>query len=474
MKRLLNILVFLCLSFSLSAQEETRVVDSLLGVLPTQEGREKVKTMIELTWEFYEVSYDDCIDWGEKAIAEAQALGYNDLEADATYALGMQYGYHADLDLAHLYLKKAFDIHKSVGNEKRAFEDLWNQAYFEQMLGNIDSSYVIYENVLSFAEQRGDTFAMANTYANMAVIRYQMDDFESSEMCFKKCRSLYMNLDELLEAAKANANMANLYMEWGKYPESRELYREAISQLEELEGYGLLVFAYKNYGILFEKERFESDSVSYYFDKALQCIEVLSQEDNQDIIVIKADLLLEYGHLNYMLEDYKGAISKFGEVLSLSEGVDYLMGQMNACMNLAFVYSQTGALEKSKYYLDKFLELESMVGTSLTHSKIRLPLMISYARLGRYEELEYELDHFNEEYLGLVREVVDLEQRNEELENHASGLLSQYESQIDQIETLQSQRNHYRMAFYGLLCLCLAAVVLYIAYKIVRKKRSKV
>lgn len=467
-------MVFLCLASVAFAQEETRIVDSLLSVLPGQEGREKVKTMIELTWEFYEVSYDDCIDWGEKAIAEAQVLGYSDLEADATYALGMQYGYHNDLDLAQLYLKKAFDIHKSVGNEKRAFEDLWNQAYFEQVLGSIDSSFVIYEDVLSFAEQRGDTFAMANTYANMAIIRYQTDDFESSEKCFKKCRSLYMRLDVPLEVAKANANLANLYMEWGKYPESRAMYREAISQLEELEAYGLLVFAYKNYGILFEKERFESDSVSYYFDKALQCIEVLSQEDNQDIIVVEADLLLEYGHLNYMLEDYKGAISKFGEVLLMSEGVGYLTGQMNACMNLAFVYSQINALEKSKYYLDRFLELESMVGTTLTHSKNRLPLMISYARLGRYEELEYELDHFNEEYQGLVRQIVDLEQRNEELENYASDLLSQYESQNNQIETLQSQRNHYRMAFYGLLCLCIAAVVLYIAYKIVRKNRPKI
>ena len=53
MKRWLNILVFIVFSVSAFAQVDTRVVDSLQEVLATQEGREKVKTMLELTWDFY-------------------------------------------------------------------------------------------------------------------------------------------------------------------------------------------------------------------------------------------------------------------------------------------------------------------------------------------------------------------------------------------------------------------------------------
>ena len=83
MRRLLNILVFLSLSLTVFAQEETRVVDSLLGVLPSQEGREKVETMIKLSKAFFDFSFDDCVDWGEKAIMEAKSQGYTDLEADA-------------------------------------------------------------------------------------------------------------------------------------------------------------------------------------------------------------------------------------------------------------------------------------------------------------------------------------------------------------------------------------------------------
>jgi hypothetical protein len=51
-------------------------------------------------------------------------------------------------------------------------------------------------------------------------------------------------------------------------------------------------------------------------------------------------------------------------------------------------------------------------------------------------------------------------------------LLIQYESQSEQIQTLQTQRNHYRLAFFGLLAIALFALALMIAYKIVRRKRA--
>ena len=87
MRRCINILLLMLLATTGIAQE-THVVDSLQDVLATQEGREKVKTMMELTWEFYDISFDDCIAWGEKAIKEANALGYDDLEAKANYVVG--------------------------------------------------------------------------------------------------------------------------------------------------------------------------------------------------------------------------------------------------------------------------------------------------------------------------------------------------------------------------------------------------
>ena len=112
MKRIYNILILIFLSSFSFAQEETRIIDSLESVMAKQEGREKVETMMELSKAFFDFSFDDCIDWGEKAIRFSQELGDVELEADAVYSLGINYGYHSDLDLVQIYLKHSLDLYQ--------------------------------------------------------------------------------------------------------------------------------------------------------------------------------------------------------------------------------------------------------------------------------------------------------------------------------------------------------------------------
>ena len=152
MRRLLAILSFLILALTVHAQEEMRVIDSLEDAIRHQEGRERVLTMIELSYAFFDFSFDDCIDWGEKAIKHSLEMDDTELEADANYALGINYGYHTDLDLAQVYLKNAFDLYQQSGNEAKAFESIWNQAYFEMVLGNMDTAYIAFEKVMKMEQ----------------------------------------------------------------------------------------------------------------------------------------------------------------------------------------------------------------------------------------------------------------------------------------------------------------------------------
>lgn len=475
MKRLANILVFLCLFLVAVAQEEMKAIDSLQSVMQNQSGRERVETMIQLSEAFFDFSFDDCIDWGEKAISEAQVQGFADLEADATYALGLHYGYHVDLDLAQECFKKAFDLHKNVGDDARAFEDLWNQAYFEQMLGNIDTAFKVYEKVLSFAEQRNDTFAVANTYTNMAVIQYQINDFPSSEASFKKCHSLYVSLCDELEAAKINANLANLYMEWGKCSESRKLYRETIAVFERLERYDLLLVVYKNYGLLFEKEYVNQDSASYYFEKAMACVDQVEWPTGslEELVNAKADLLVEMGNLAVDRHDELTAKEYLEEAFSLAEDNSYHFGLMQAAISLGQLYAIQGKASLSLHYLDIYFEESRKSGITMMEAATKNSLILDYARLGRFDEMTVELGAIDEQKKALERENSDLYDQISSLQEEAHGLLQQYESQNEKIQTFQSQRNHYRLAFFGLMAIVLFFMVLLIAYKIVRKNRIK-
>ena len=101
-------------------------------------------------------------------------------------------------------------------------------------------------------------------------------------------------------------------------------------------------------------------------------------------------------------------------------------------------------------------------------------LIADYAHMGRFVEMKKELGLFTDDYESILIESNVLDEELERLRENAEDLLNQYESQNDQIQTLQSQRNHYRLAFFGLFVIMFALGILLVAYKIVRKKRTKV
>ena len=234
MKRLLNILVLLFLTTFSFAQEETQVIDSLESVMAKQEGREKVLTMIELSKAFFDFSFDDCIDWSEKTIQFSHEIGDKELEADAHFSLGINYGYHSDLDLAQVYLKNSYGLYQQSGNEDKAFEPLWYMAYFELILGSMDSACVAFQKVLSVAEQHHDSLAYAQANDNLAFIQYHRKDFDTAVKAYKSSRDMYTLLGDSLAVTRTNLNLAIILNECGRTKEARELFDQVISQLEAL------------------------------------------------------------------------------------------------------------------------------------------------------------------------------------------------------------------------------------------------
>lgn len=476
MKRLLLVMCFCSLSIWAFAQDDTRVVDSLENALAGQQGPEKIKTMIQMVWAFYDVSFDDGIAWGEKAMGFAHESGELELEAQAAYALGMQYGYHNDLDLAQDYLRKAHSLYEKSGNEAKAFDALWNQAYFEMLLGNMDSARLAYHEVLSLAERRQDTLACAQTLSNLAVIHYQLDDFNASIEAVKSSRKYYVLINDSANLAQADFNLASLYGESGMAEEARKLFVSVIPRLKAYSNYDFLLLAYKNYGLLFERDFVDYDSACYYFDKALEVttLKGLSRQDRQTMANTKADVLTELGNVAVARMEYAKAEDYYEEALALAEGNHYHFGQMQAAVGLGQLYAQQGQAAKSLQYLERYAEEASRSGITLMEHAVRKSLILNYARLGCFAEMEKELNSLDEQLASLARENVDLYEANGSCEQEKAVLIAEHEDNSRQIVALRNALNHYRLAFFGLMAIVLFVLVALIAYKIVRKKRAKI
>ena len=152
MKRLLLILSFVVVSIWACAQEETRIVDSFESVLPTQQGREKVETMIELSKAFFDFSFDDCINWGEKAIEEAEKMNDNQLTAIAYGEIGIHYLNHYEFDLS----KRSFENAETLladGIDSILLTDVLNYlGRVELFMGDLDLALSTFQHDLELSK----------------------------------------------------------------------------------------------------------------------------------------------------------------------------------------------------------------------------------------------------------------------------------------------------------------------------------
>lgn len=472
----IGVLFVLLLSLTGYAQEDTRIVDSLRCVLPSQEGREKVLTMIELTWEFYDISYDDCLDWGEKALKEAQNLGLKDLEAKANYVLGIQYAYHGDLDLAKEYLSQAYSQFTSLGDTKNAFESLWNLATYEMTLGSIDTAYAVYEDALALAMQMNDTSAYAYVISNMGLIWYKRDNPEMSLRYNSEAKALFEVIGDEQRVCRMQSNIAVIYMERGRYDEARSIYWSILPRFEAYGDNHYTFLACKNIGAIYENAFINYDSALFYLQKAIDCGgKPMPYKENEIFLSNeKSGAMVEMGNIMAKRGEYADAIATYNEALLLAESNAYYQGQMEACVGLINVYAQTGQAAKAIQYYQRYSELEKASGITHMRSALSKPLIVAYARLDRFEEMSDELDALDELRMAQLRENADLYEQNDLLQDEVADLVQQHDDQSTQIQSLQSQRNHYRLAFFGLLAIMLFIVGLLIAYKIVRKNRAKI
>ena len=172
--------------------------------------------------------------------------------------------------------------------------------------------------------------------------------------------------------------------------------------------------------------------------------------------------------ISYNRGENQAALKGYAEALELAERESHLTGQMTACVGLGTVYSRLGDARKSLQYLNRFFDLEDKSGITNMHTSVKLPLILDYARLGRYDDMEKVIRDIDEERAALVREIADLYDRNRELEETVGNLVSRMESQDVLNEAQQIQLRRYRLVFCGCLGIVLALILGWAAVRAVK------
>ena len=469
MKRVINILVFIFIASNCVAQyEEMHVVDSMRNVMAKQEGVQRVETMTELAQALFNVSYDDCISLGEKAVIEAEILKDKDLLSWTHWKLGNSFMNHYDLDLAYEHFEKALELLEGEEDSEWRMYALDYKGRVELLMGNLDLALQTFQRDLTVSENLGDELNCADVINNLAYIHFQQDNIDKAMEYFQDARQRYGRVQDTLSMAQCDNNISNIYVQWQQYDEALALLKQAIPIFEQNGDEASLAHAYQNLGTIYATGVVNLDSSLVYLRKSIVCAEMVGDQ----ITLVEDEI--ELANVLKLFNRNGEAISLYQSALHSSEAMGYLNGMLSAYKNLGIYYNEAGDFTTSAIYLKRCMDLASEKGNQLYVNSIRPYLIADYAHMGRFAEMKKELGLFTDDYESILNESNVLDEELEHLRENAADLLQQYDSQSDQIQTLQTQRNHYRLAFFGLLAIVLAVQVFLAAYKIVRKKRAKI
>lgn len=468
MKRLFHILVFFCFSLTVFAQEETRAIDSLQDVMRYQEGHEKVLTMMELSRVFFDFSFDDCINWGEKAIDEAVKLQDEELIAKAYWKIGLRYLKHYEFDLAHKQFVTALKMIDNPEESELLVDVLNYKGYVELYMGELDSALVTLQWNLQVSESFGDESNCADLVNNLAYIHFQQDNVDKAMECFQDARQRYARMQDTLSMAQCDNNISNIYVQWQQYDEAMALLKQAIPVFEQNGDEASLAHAYQNLGTIYATGFVNLDSALVYLHKSIVCAEMVGDQST----FVEDEI--ELANVLKLLNRNGEAISLYQSAIHSSETMGFLNGLLGAYKNLGIYYNEAGDFTTSAIYLKRCMDLASEKGNQLYVNSIRPYLIADYAHMGHFAEMKKELRLITDDYENILNESNVLDEELANLRDNATDLLQQFNLQNDQIQTLQTQRNHYRLAFFGLLVIVISMLVFFTAYKIVRKKRTKV
>lgn len=449
--RIVHIILMVLLASTAFAQSEMQTIDSLKQAIASQSGREKVETMIDLSWVLADISFDDGVEAGDQAAMTANALRLTDLEAKSYYRNGYLYLYHNDLDLSKEYLHKSMKLFRQIDDKVFLFEVYWCLALGDMRMGNLDSAAYYYDKALDMAEATGDKAAKLDVVNNLGTVYYEQGDWDEAVKCYEECYRLAEEDNDTLVMTRNEMNLAVIYSELGDWQKAKSVFNRTIPIFSKSHDYYFAAAAHKDMGLIYEKYYINYDSALFYLGRAVELADSIGSG------VMLSESLNEIGNVFMAQKHYQEAVEKYDAALSVAQSASYPMGQIAAFAGLGEVHYNKGDYSRS---LDCYLQCRNLgdkYSISIYETVVRSALIRNYACLGLVKEMEEEMLRFTEDYNELCFQNAGFADDNQNFFKNAENISKQYDELFAQAKQQNRQLHSYRLSFFGLLAVVLSA-----------------
>ncbi len=209
-------------------------MDSLLNELQgAKEDTNAVNILNELSAGYSNISVDEALKFGRRAIDLAENLKWERGIADANARMGVNCMHKSDYPKALDCFTKALKIYEEAGNSDGIASVLSNIGIFYKEQSDYPRALEYYFRALKIHEQTGNKKGMAKTLGNIgSVYHYQLNYPKALEFGFKAL-AIDREIGNRQHEGSVTANIGGTYSAQKDYAKALEFYFKALKLSEE-------------------------------------------------------------------------------------------------------------------------------------------------------------------------------------------------------------------------------------------------
>jgi len=360
------------------------------------------------------------LEYYEKSLHIAKAIG-DKAEESASYAnLGSSYGWLGDFERLIEYCEKALEIAKAIDHKRMKGRCFTNLGEGYRGLGNFNKAIECHKATLEIAQEIGDKQLESACHINLGDSYYRSGEFKKTKEYYTEALEMSKTIGDVKGEAICYIGLGNACYSLGDFERAMEYYNRGLEIAKTIGTRGEEADCHTNLGnVCFNLGDF--NKALEYFSEALEIAKTIGDKEGQarcnlglayhalgnskraveccksslEIarkIGAKADELRCLGGLGLIyngLKDFQAASEYYKEALEIAERIGDKEAEAESYSKLGIAYYGLGDFEKAVEYLSKAERILGEIGQIHLLGEVYRDLTLAYEKIGENEKAEY-------------------------------------------------------------------------------------
>ena len=209
-------------------------------------------------------NYEHGLNYAQKALKEANKIGYFEGEGDILSNLGLIYSRLSDFDRALESYEKSLAIRKGLKNTKAIASSLNLIARTFSLKGDYPEALDYYQKSLDLRTKENDISGLPWSHLGIASLKEKTGDLKGAVYHYKESLHLNRSFGEKRLEVQCLLGLGRIYTEQKKKKEGLDYLQRALDLTKELKAKPLLFEVYRALGEFYEKSDDFGKALDFY------------------------------------------------------------------------------------------------------------------------------------------------------------------------------------------------------------------